>query len=596
MKKLIISCSLLVTQISFGQQNYREIDIYDEDDFDEFKILEDTLDDYTVYFTGENHTFASFNTALEYKFLTYLHQNQGVKHFIFEQGPAVGYIINKIIIEDKSTNLIYLEDIFYEPFYNLVKDLRKYNDTLALEDKIMIHGIDAERFPYFSVYALDQIVDTLDTRFEGGELFEQIKALASANYDDFNVATYYGEDDLQFENFGFGDVSASGTLNSIIEGANAMKDSLMPRLGVDGPIFFAIIKSLEVGREWYLSELNGDLKSPIIRERFMCDEFERIYRLYPGAKYYGQFGRCHLHKDKGARACYDYYMNSVANRIAEIDPSLKSKVLVIPIFYKESQEMDGDFFRDIDLHEKFEVEGQSWIIDMEYKEGTQNIAGFYDQLPFIIICNEKADGYEDVYFSWDIPIVEYHVGAYYGYNYFTKIKKLNTTLVNQNFIPFTNKFESYTFAFDYISMNDVGGRISFSYIPAVSNNDRLEFGGYLASFGNYYPFGNRYIMGALGYDIGYGKMTLKEEADNTVPNLIQKDGINLNIYTNDIVTFDPNFEFRLTLPIISFNFKTGYAFDISGKRWHLDGKMKNFTKTSFSFPYIQAGLSLNFKR
>ena len=35
-------------------------------------------------------------------------------------------------------------------------------------------------FILFSVYALDQIVDTLDTRFEGGELFEQIKAFASA--------------------------------------------------------------------------------------------------------------------------------------------------------------------------------------------------------------------------------------------------------------------------------------------------------------------------------------------------------------------------------------------------------------------------------
>jgi len=595
MKKLIISCSLLLTQTIFGQQNYSQINL-NSDSFDEFKILEDTLDDYTVYFTGENHMFASFNTQFEYKFLTYLHQNQGVNHFIFEQSPAVGYIINKIIIEDKSTNLIYLEDIFFEPFYKLVKDLRKYNDTLAIEEKIIIHGIDAERFPYFSVYALDQIVDTLDTRFEGGELFEQIKAFASANYTDYNVATYYGHNDLQFDNFGFGDVNAAATLNSIIEGANAMKDSLMIRLGADGPIFYAIIKSLEVGREWYLAELDGNLKSPIIRERFMCDEFERIYRLYPGAKYYGQFGRCHLHKDKRARECYDYYMNSVANRIAEIEPSLKSKVLVIPIFYSESKEMDGDFFRDMNLDEQFEAEGESFIIDIAYKDGGQNISGFYDQLPFIIICNETPDGYDDVYFTWDVPLVEYHLGAYYGYLYFNKIKKLNTALINGNYIPFTNKFEAYTFAFDYISMNDDGFRGSFTYIPAISNNDRLDLGGYMASVGSYYPFGNRYIMAAAGCDIGYGRMTLKEQTDNTVPNLIQKNGANLNIYTNDILTFDPNLEFRITLPILSFNFKTGYAFDISGKRWKLDGKMKDFTKTSFSFPYIQAGLSLNFKR
>ena len=596
MKNIITATLIFCAQLTFAQNRYTQIDL-DDEDFDEFEILEDTLDDYTVYFTGENHMFATFNTEFEYKFLTYLHQTQGVNHFIFEQSPAVGYIIEKIIIEDKTSNLLYLEDIFYTPFYDLVKNLRSYNDTLPLENKIRIHGIDAERFPYFSIYALDQIVDTLDTRFDGGELFEQIKAFASANYEDYDVAIYYGEEaDLGFDDFGFGDVSAWGSLKSIIDGANEMKDSLMPRLGADGPIFYAIIESLEAGREWYLAELAGDVKSPIVRERFMCDEFERIYRLYPGAKYYGQFGRCHLHKDKKARSCYDYYMNSIANRIAEIEPGLKNQVLVIPIFYSESQEMDGEFFNELNLDDEFEEEGESFIIDMEYKNGAHSISGFFEQLPFIIVCNEKADGYEDIYFSWNIPITEYHLGLYYGYAYFNKIKKLNSALSANGIIPFTNKFEIYTFVFDYFTLNESGARMSFTYIPAIRNNDRFELNGFMGSIGGYYPFGNKYVMGAIGYDMVYGRMSLKEETDNTVPNLIQKNGTNLNVYTNDMFIVDPNLEFRLSLPVISFNFKTGYAFDISGKYWKLDGKMKDFTKTSFSFPYIQAGLSLNFKK
>src|SRR5690606_11343374 len=122
---------IFLTPSVIAQNKFSEIDL-DNDSFEEFEIFGDTLDYYKVYFTGENHMFASFNTEFQYKFLTYLHQKQGVNHFIFEQSPAVGYIIEKVIIEGKTTQLHYLEDMFYDPFYDLVKRLKKYNDSLAL--------------------------------------------------------------------------------------------------------------------------------------------------------------------------------------------------------------------------------------------------------------------------------------------------------------------------------------------------------------------------------------------------------------------------------------------------------------------------------
>ena len=60
-------------------------------------------------------------------------------------------------------------------------------------------------------------------------------------------------------------------------------------------------------------------------------------------------------------------------------------------------------------------------------------------------------------------------------------------------------------------------------------------------------------------------------------------------------TLDPNLQLRLTFPVISLNAKVGYALDVSGKYWKLDGKAKDFTKTSFSAPYVQVGASLNLK-
>jgi hypothetical protein len=593
MNRLLVFIFLIQTSFSFAQVKYELIDVHNKE-FDEFEIFGDTLSHYKVYFTGENHTFATFNTDFQLKFLKFLHQTQGVNHLIFEQSPAVGYIMEKIVIEGKKSHQNYLLDMFYTPFYDFVKGLKKYNDTLAPEKKIHVHGIDAERFPYFSIYALNSIVDTLSTRFYGGEIFEQIKALASANYEDYNVETYYGEPDFAFD-FEFAEVNAWSSLKSIIDDSNYLKDTLMNHLGADGPIYFAIIKSLEVGREWYLSERAGDLKSPIIRERFMCDEFERIFRLDQEGKYYGQFGRCHLHKDKKSRNCYDYYMNSVASRITEIDPSLTNTVLEIPIFYSENREMDGDVIDRLELKDKFLTPGTSYIIDLAYKGGNHEITGFYEKLPFVIICNEAADGYEDTYFSWQIPLYEYHLSGYYGYHYFNKIRNLNSALEAFNSIGFTDKFVTYNISLDYLEMNVFGGRLSFNYFPSISNNDGFELGGNLTSLGYYYPLGNKYVMAAFGMDMGYGRMTLTEESDNTVPNLIQQGGKNVNIYRNDMFVFDPNIELRLTLPVISFNFKTGYGFDVSGKFWKLDGKMKDFTKTSFSSPYIQAGISLNLK-
>lgn len=593
MRQTLIVFFSLFSIFAFGQNKYSKVDVYD-DDLSDFEILGDTLDDYRIFFTGENHTYSEFNCRFELRFLKYLHQTQGVKHFLFEQSPAVGYIIDKIVVDGKKSFQNYLSDMFYSPYYGLVKGLKRYNDSLPDAEKIHVHGIDAERFPYFSIYALNAIVDTLDTRFFGGEVFEQIKALASANYEDYNVGTYYDEPDFAFD-FEFAQVHAWSSLKSIIDDSNFLKDTLMRHLGEDGPIYFAIINSLEVGREWYLAEKAGDVKSPIIRERFMCDEFERIYRDDPTGKFYGQFGRCHIHKDKGSRNCYDYYMNSVASRITEIDKSLQDAVLVIPIFYSTNKQMDGEVIEGLDLREKFLYDGTTYIIDMEYKEGRHSITGFFELLPFIVICNEEPDGYEDTYFTWQIPLEEYHVGFYYGYHYFTRIKKLNTALTDFGSTGFTDKFLTYTVAFDYLEMNLVGSRFSYSWMPEVSNNDGFTLDGYLATIGSYYPFGNKYVMGAVGLDWGYGRMQMTEETDNTIPNLIQNGGQNVNIYRNDVFVLDPNLEFRLSLPIISFNIKSGWAFDVSGKYWKLDGKMKDFTKTSFGSPYIQVGASLNLK-
>lgn len=595
----IITLSLVVLGLgtlnnsASAQESTSTIDLYSSS-FKEFEVLGDTLDKYKVYFTGENHMYATFNTTFQVKFLKYLHETQGVNHFIFEQSPGLSYIINKVILEDKTSHLHYLGDVFFDPFYDLVKEIRKFNDTLPYEEKIQMHGIDIERFPSFSVYALDLMVDTLNPRVKGGEIFEQIKALATSDYADAGPAAFYANPDDNFA-FQFGQVSAWRSLESIIRGAKENKDSLKIALGKDSTIFYSIIESLEIGHEWYITEEAGDVKSPIIRERFMADEFERIYQADKEGKFYGQFGRCHLHKDQDAGRCYDYYMNSIANRINDIDPALNNQVLVIPIFYNKSRDYDRDVIKSLDFDPRYTESNESYIIDLAYKNGDHSIVGFYNNLPFMIICNAPTDQVDYFAYDWDFTIEETHLGVGIGYTWFRKLNKLNDALASAGAGTFDKRMLAYTFYADYFSIDKSGSSFTFVYYPTVQNGDRFELGGFNATIGGSMPFGGRYFFSAFGFDMGYGQMKLKETQLIGDPILIQNNAQNKVIYRNDIFTLDPNFQMRLTLPILSLNAKVGYAFDVSGKYWRLDGKAKDFTKTSFTAPYVQVGASLNFK-
>jgi len=590
---LVLFCALLSTNLTLAQDKVSTVNL-DSESFSEFDIFADSLDDYSVYFTGENHMFLEFNAQFQFKLLKYLHQEQGVNHFLLEQSPGLTYIMNKVVINDKTTHMHYLSDVLFDPFHELVSKIHDYNKALPDSSKIQIHGIDIERFPGFSVYALNLMVDTLNANFEGGEVFEQIKALNSSEYKNAGADVFYSNPQTDFA-FGFGQVNGYESLQSIINSAEAHHEAIAPVLGADSSLFFSMIESMKVGQEWYLTEQNGDVKSPIIRERYMAREFERVYLQDPDSKFYGQFGRCHLHKDQRAKGCYDYYMNSIANRINELNPSLKNEVLVIPVFYTKSKEFDEDIIESLALEEQYLIGDDTYIIDLAYKKGDHSIVGFYNVLPFLIISN--AEKSEKIFYGydWNTYVEEYHLGASIGYTYFRKLNNLNAVLTSNGIPTFDRQALTYSFYADYFLLGNRGTSFGFNYYPEFDNGDRLRMNGFLVTSGSSYPFGNRYLMGAVGLDFGYGIMKMTETQVAGDPNLIQIEGVNETVYRNDIFMIDPNLQFRITLPVISLNAKAGYAFDVSGKYWRLSEKVKDFTKTSFTAPYILVGASINMK-
>ncbi len=593
---LFIVLSFLITNIVISQNNYTKINIDEPEDLTELQefFSDSVLNQYKVYFTGENHQYAYVNSELEFKMLVYLHQHQGVKHFVFEQSPATGFIITQAVLDNDDVSYkLHLRDKFFDPFYKLVKQIKKYNDTLPESEKIVVDGIDAERFPAFSIYALHKITDTLNNKGKTGIVYETIEALYTSDFKDATPDEIYNDGGNRFNLLG-DKIDAWETILTIIELSELHKEQLKKELGENYSIYNEILLGLKAGHDWYQAERNGDMTAPFIRERFMIDQFKRVYARDTQSKYYGQFGRCHLHAKKDAKKCYSHNMQSIASRINSCeDSTLNGKVLTIPVYYKSSKH-DFKIIEALELDYRFQKKSKIYLIDLDYLEDDNPIEGFNEDLPYVIVNTYMPKGFEDMYY-FNLTLKEYHLGVFYGHTFFNKINRLNNALNNIGATSFTNKFITYSFALDYLTMKDNGIHLAFNYMPPVSNGDRFKLKGSSFTYGSYYPFGNKFIMSAFGIYLTYGKMTLTENNNGTIPNLIQLDNKNVTVYKNDMFLISPNLDFRLTLPVISLNARVGYNIDVSGKYWVLDGKMKNFTKTSFSSPYIQVGASLNIK-
>ncbi|MFD1553430.1 hypothetical protein DNU06_07100 [Putridiphycobacter roseus] len=581
----------LFAQDKFTTLNFEELKNYDEID----GFFNDSLiKDYAVFFTGENHAYADVNAETEFKMLVYLHEKHKVNHFLFEQGPAIGYIINKITLENNLDFGFYLKDRFYEAYFKLVKNITKYNESQPDSLKIITHGIDVERFPAYAIFALNQIVDSISTVGETGRIYESIKALGTSEFKDGMPDDIYNSGGTRF-NLNGNVIDAWSTFNTIIYDVNRLTDSLKIELGEEYPIFKDIIESLEEGHQWYHEERNGDLTGPITRERFMIGQFDKLTKRYDQPKFYGQFGRCHLHSNKKAKRCYSYDMASIAKRIGELqDGFYKDKVLTIPMLYKSYNSYDKSMIESLGLDYRFDLKNKMYLIDIDYLKGNNPLVGFSNTIQYVFVNTYNPSGFEEEY-DFNVHLEEVHVGAAVGVRYLNKLNGLNFELVNAGVGTFATSNTIYSIGLNYYDLNATGMHLSYDFMPAISNGDRFTLSAKSFTFGNSYPMGNEFFLFTAGLKYTYGMYYLLETTSNLSPNLIQSDAQNVTVYKNDVFLLDPNVEIRFTLPLISINARAGYSFDVSGKYWKLDGKMRDFTKTSFTSPYFMIGASLNFK-
>lgn len=328
---ITFSCSNTV----FSQKNsYTYYDTIPDIPMVNLDKLDSIINNYTVFFTGENHTYANQNSNIELKMLKYLNEKAGVRNLIIELGFSRGYMLNKYINDDTSY-LKNMEGTTSTKYINLYKKLRELNQKLPLEKRITVHGIDVERFADDGPVLLNRLIPK--DKIVPKAIDFQIEVLKSyAKYISLKYNMYNNdEDDKNINSYSIGNYYGRGfdnesTIDSMVADYKLNKAIYKEFIGDNFQIFDKVFNSIIEYRKW--QNYKSMPHQYIYRERVIYDNLSTLILANPNEKYYGQFGRCHISQTELNAECNWYAFNSTAKRLNE--GIAKGKTLSIGIFYK----------------------------------------------------------------------------------------------------------------------------------------------------------------------------------------------------------------------------------------------------------------------
>lgn len=303
------------------------LDIFDNNDFLTFSMIDPYAQDNTVFFTGEQHATQK-NYDVRFKFLKYFNQTDGIRYYLAEAGYGNCCIVNryfetgyeeyirKIMNPLKGTANYTMET------FEFWKKVRNYNLSTQEDERIIFIGVDVEHQVDTGVFALYLLLPANS----GNEppFISMIKDL-------FAELDAY---DFKRENYRSGMFDDIRTLIMNISGElEADETPYRDYLGDDFFDFVMIVNNCLASYSFYDS---GHDKR--IREEAIYTNFLKVYENLPDfipKRFYGQWGGYHI------------YQESLENdkRFATMlqhrnESPVKEKVISIKILYHRSLYLD----------------------------------------------------------------------------------------------------------------------------------------------------------------------------------------------------------------------------------------------------------------
>lgn len=592
-----------------------EIDTTDE--FAGFGLLDSSLlSNYNLFFTGEDHRFLNTNSKLEFKMFKYLHKTAGVRTFIAEFGPSLGYFMNRFICQGDTVAREILRKYSFDEYFELYEKLHKFYDSLPAEEKFDVQTIDIEREGSFAIKRLDLLLPNNTTAHDSIRIhIEAIKAVAE--YYDIAKELYKENEDGgdKYDDRNDDDtikrhqkeyLNDWQTMDLVYENYAKFKNLYKEYLGENFGSFDESMRWIDEHNIWERLNQDGVAQGYIMREIKMESNISNLFTKNPGMKAFGQFGRCHTQQTREREECLYYYFNSLATRLnSGSHPQLAGKVFSCPIFYP----LQTDFIDDKVVMNK----GLAQFINNAEKDKVT-----------LFLIDSTSDVYPSIAQRFNALIINYTPEDGFNNNdeegpdndaiVFTKKKKNRSSIMfdagtkgygvsnlnNKLGVDFNIPlFYGITFNVYQNKGMYINNRFGFTIKQTQRINDSAS-----ASFSGYN------IQACIGTDLsknknldvapwiglGFDRLTLQTNetyTDETRKDVFGNDRVSQ--YNNPGFNLGLGADIRVHINWFTFGVFGGFQYDLSNRNWRINDKItKSVPKTAVSIYTVGFCLGINY--
>jgi len=610
---------LLLTYASASAQTPRAwiIDPNFNDSFSGFEVMDKAAQSGRFFLGGEDHRYMEFNSRMELKLMRYLHQKGGVRHMILELGFARGYVLQQYVQTGDSVWLDLLDHTTGSDYMEMYRSMREWNRALPDADKVIVTGIDVERYTDVPLLLLDHLLPDSGIPDQLIVHVEAIKGLAKFIYNEAASEDEGAEYGVSEEG---NDVSSDNyeiipTLRTFLTQYDSMKPMYRKYLGQNFELADTLLNSLRQYLIWEDYEYTPYQYT--YREKVMYDNMKTLLQRYPNGKFYGQFGRCHAGTAVQNGPCGWLNYHSIAQKMTTLMPEpVRNHVVTVGYFYSDGEEDDDEEDdewrrpsaqeRETENFEEETPEGSVALFSLDsLQQAYPTLANRYD---FVLFYNNPETSYDED--DYEPEFDEYDVELnHFGYVYhreWGKTARLNQALhalglpsVNNNLV--LQGFDVAYFPRKYD--DETGGRLSVLWLPTQS----LRFGAQADSFMRFNMFRvmsetckdvlrSKHFNLALGTGLGYGLSRLELKAADKTVDFRNPQPTTRVLYRNPAFWLSLCANARVALGPVSLGVSGGIGRDVSRSAWRFEGKRISGTP-SFAqhMKYLEATIGFAIK-
>ncbi len=565
------------------------------------EALDTNLKHYKIFFTGENHYYSRENSKIELEMLRYLHQHAGVRNVIIELGFSRGYMLNQYVNGDTSY-FNEMEGTTSKVFLYYYKKLKDWNMSLPKENRITVHGVDIERFKDDGPVLMSKLLPNYLKVPESIQMtVEAIHSFSEYRKKYYNFYRDQIDDESLFDaqnsgsgyyNYGIGYFDGN-SIDSMLSNIKSNIQVYKAVLKDSFPLFEKIVNSLKENRQW--EETSNNVYQNIYRERIIYSNISKLMTADSNAKFYGQFGRCHINKEQSGKECGVYAFNSVVNRLNT--GIAKDKVMSIAIFYKKNlysykynyERFDDAYYSldylDFSKYAKFSCSDSSKIFKV--KQSDSILKNKFNFIVLNDVCDNRNSSKLKKNKKYDR--LEWMVSLDFDKTYhFYNLAKFNQAIFSSDSFSFKAPIQSFGGGF---SLTDFGTYFSMNFKKMQSQKIGYNKKSYTLS-------GSQFGAN-IGADVtvthylhlfphfSYTYQSLRLEIVNDTQNVTFPFVPNANekvVHRNN--SFSLGFGLQAKYAVTRyFGLQAGatYLFDPSSKYWRYNGKVNNLSpKTSLS--------------